>query len=155
MSRQFLFPHKIKFVGIALFVLGIISIIFIDDDAKWLSIKNFPVIFGDGGNGEWSFFQSQNVNLAYTIKSVLLIVGSLLIAFSKEKTEDEFINSLRLRSFQYAVLINFTIVLLCFLFIWGWNFTAVLVYNMYSTLIFFILIFHILLWKNSKKEVGK
>jgi len=155
MNKQFLFPHKIKFVGCAVFFLGILCFIFIGDDVKWLYLKNFPVIFGSADNGGWTFFQSQKVNLTFTVRGVLLIVGSLLIAFSKEKTEDEFINSLRLKSFQYAVLINFSIILLSFLLIWGVNFVSVLLYNLYSTLFFFILIFHILLWKNSKREVEK
>ena len=88
------------------------------------------------------FFQSQNVNLAFTIKSVLLIVGSLLIAFSKEKTEDEFINLLRLRSFQYAVLINSVLLILCYLLFWEMSFIGIIIYNLFSTLFLFIIIFH-------------
>jgi len=156
MNKQFLFPHKLKFVGCALFLSGIIFGVFADN-AVWLNVDKFLTVFGTVGigNGGWSFFQIQSVNLGFTIQSTLIIVGCLLVAFSKEKTEDEFINLLRLRSFQYSVLINFSVVLLCLLLIWGFNFVAVLMYNLYSTLIFFIIIFHILLWRNSKKEVEK
>ena len=152
MSKQFLLPNKIKFVGCVVFLFGIICCIFVSDDAKWLDIENFPAVFSQTLGGKWIFFQSQNVNLAFTIKSVLLIVGSLLIAFSKEKTEDEFINLLRLRSFQYAVLINSVLLILCYLLFWEMSFISIIVYNLFSTLFFFIIIFHCLLWKNSKRR---
>ena len=151
MSKKILLPHKFKYLGLALFLLGAVSS-FGGDSPRWLDVNNFPVFFGNDDFGMLVFFQLQRVNLAFTITFLLLVGGALFIAFAKEKIEDEFINSLRLKAFQYSVLINSSILLLALLLVWGFSFIWVLAFNQFSTLIFFILIFHILLWKNSKKE---
>jgi hypothetical protein len=89
-------------------------------------------------------------NLGFTISGILLITGGLLMAFSREKIEDEFVNHLRLKAFQYAVTINYFALFLCYLLVWDTSFITVMLINLYSTLFLFIVIFQILLFKNKK-----
>ena len=152
MSKQFLLPHKFKYLGLALFLLGAVGFFAGGDSPRWMEVNNFPVFLVHELFGTWRFFQLQTVNLAFTITFLLLVGGALFIAFAKEKIEDEFINSLRLRAFQYSVLVNSLILLLALLLVWEIAFIIVLIVNQFSTLFLFVLIFHILLWKNSKKE---
>ena len=148
MKKNLLLAHKFKYVGLVMFLLGILFTIFVGgDDPRWLKMKIIAPILQNLG-GEFTFFGKYEADLGLTIMGVLLIGGSLLIAFSKEKTEDEFINSLRLRSFQLAVLVNFVLLFLGYLLLWGGIFLDVVFYNMFSTLVLFIIIFHLLLLRN-------
>ncbi|MEO6632565.1 MAG: hypothetical protein ABIN13_12605 [Mucilaginibacter sp.] len=72
---------------------------------------------------------------------LLLIFGLLFIAFSREKTEDELISRLRLDSLQWAAYVNYGIFIVCVTFIHGFDFLPVLVFNVITPLIFFIVRF--------------
>jgi len=75
-------------------------------------------------------------------------VALLFIAFAREKQEDEFIGRLRLESLQWAVLVNYILLLLATWLIHGFSYIDVMMYNMLTILIFFILRFHVLLFRN-------
>jgi len=82
----------------------------------------------------------------------LFLFSLFFISFSKEKNEDEFLNYLRLSSFQWAVIFNTTV-----LFVANWvfyldNFFQVMTYNMFSTLIFYIVRFNILLYRTKHEQ---
>jgi hypothetical protein len=76
-----------------------------------------------------------------------LIVGLLFIAFAREKQEDEFISRIRMESLQWAVLINYILLVLATWLIYDVAFIDVMMYNMLTVLIIFILRFHIVLWR--------
>jgi hypothetical protein len=141
-----LLSPKVKFVGLALIVIGVVFGICVGDDANWLKMK-IPAFVSEGF-GNTKFFTMIEANLKFTITGILLILGGLLMAFSREKIEDEFVNHLRLKAFQYAVIINYFVLFLCFLLVWNTSFITVLVVNLYSTLFLFIVIFRHLLLKN-------
>ena len=72
------------------------------------------------------------------IISLSLLSGLLLLAFSKEKVEDEWIQKVRLESLQWSVLIN-TLLLMGFtIFAHGIPFLTVMVYNMFTPLLIFV-----------------
>lgn len=101
-------------------------------------------------NGETLFNLSTN-NFTDEIFGVLLITGLLLVAFSREKHEDERILKLRLESLLWAVLINSILVMLAIVLIYGSMFLQVMVYNMCTTLIIFIARFNYLMYRENKK----
>ena len=68
----------------------------------------------------------------------------------KEKKEDEYISKLRLSSLLWAVLINYTLLLLAFLFVYGEPFIPIIIYSMFTVLIIFIARFNYILYRNSK-----
>jgi hypothetical protein len=92
----------------------------------------------------------QPVNLANTIVGILFIVSCLLVGFSREKNEDEFIDKIRLSSLLWAVLVNYLLLLFAFLFVYEIAFLNVMIYNMFTTLLIFILRFNYVLYRNSK-----
>lgn len=61
-------------------------------------------------------FRSINENRLSSIVGVLFMTGALFVAFSREKTEDEFIAKIRLESLLWATYINYGVLLFCFLF---------------------------------------
>lgn len=84
-------------------------------------------------------------NLTDELVSIILIVALVLIAFSEEKEEDEWISKIRLESLQWSVYANYTLLILAILFIYDMLFFEALVYNMYTILILFILRFNYVL----------
>jgi predicted MFS family arabinose efflux permease len=152
MSKRLLLPHKFKKVGWFILMAAIIAGIwrsFSDYEVDWLQWKVFSFyskeIFQDSAAFSW-----RPVNVTNTLIGVLFIIGSVLVGFSKEKEEDEFIRELRLSSLLWAVLISYALLLLAFLTIYGFAFFSVMVYNMFTVLVIFIIRFHYLLYKNAK-----
>jgi hypothetical protein len=83
---------------------------------------------------------------------LLLIIGAILIAFSKEKFEDEFISKIRLESLVWAIYLNYAVLILAIIFIYDMTFFWVIVLNMFTLLFFFIFRFNWALIK-SKKQI--
>src|SRR5215831_8646790 len=107
MQTKFLLPNKLKLVGwmlaIPAFILMVLNVHygFVFDFLDYTAKKAQHISF-DGG----SLFTIQSNNFTDEIGGIVLIVGLLFIAFSKEKDEDERISQLRLESLLWAVFIN-------------------------------------------------
>lgn len=151
MDTKFLLSNKLKNLGwlilILSFALWLYAGVLVNEDLPFLETKVFAMISSELFSNKTTYFSLVKANLTYTLIGSLFIVGGLLVAFSREKVEDEFIAKLRLQSFQWSFLINYVLLLLAFLFIYGSNFITVLIYNMFTMLILFILRFHYLLFK--------
>ncbi len=148
MKTNFLFPHRFKTIGWIIFipsvVLGILYLFF-DFTPDILSSKALFIESSD-------MFSMTNNNLIDEISGVLIITGLLMIAFSKEKTEDEYIARIRLESLVRAVYINYIILIIGMIFIYGTNFLFLLIFNMFTILIFFIIRFNWVLYQLNKLE---
>ena len=152
MSHKLLLSNKYKMIGWIIFfpsfILGLCLIIS-GYEPSWLNAKMFSVfpsqIFGNS-----KYFSMISVNLTNTIVGILFIVGCLLVGFTKEKNEDEFIAKIRLSSLLWAVFVNYTLLLIAFIFIYDTAFLSVMIYNMFTVLLIFILRFNYILYKNSK-----
>ena len=152
MSNRLLLSNRYKKIGwfilIPATILGIILIVTqfegLSFEAKTFAIINDEII---GGR---KFFTFIDTNISNTVIGILFIVGGLLVGFSKEKTEDEFIANLRQSSLLWAVFVNYILLLAAFTFIYGTAFFNVMVYNMFTVLIIFIARFNYMLYRNSK-----
>ena len=143
MHTPFLFPHSLKRIGWVLFIPGLI-----------LGVLNmyhdFNLPFLDtGGNNPLGLFEFSDANLTNESAGTLIMCGLMLIAFSKRKQEDEFIGQLRLDALLWAVYANSLALLGCILFVYGEHFFAVLVYNMYTVPVIYLIRFQYLLRKAS------
>src|SRR5699024_8602129 len=97
-----------------------------------------------------NYFHLIKTDITNTLIGVLFIIGGLMVGFSKEKNEDEYISNLRLNSLLWAVLVNYLLLLFMFIFIYGFGFLDVMIYNMFTVLIIFIAKFNYSLFRNSK-----
>ena len=113
----------------------------VDFEPKYLDL-NVPAIFIDEIIGDKHFIGMVNNNILNEILGILIILSSLLVAFSKEKSEDEYISKIRLESLVWAVYINYAILLISFLFIFELSFLWVMIFNMFTILLFFIIRFN-------------
>jgi hypothetical protein len=152
MSHKLLFPNKYKAIGwfilIPAFLLGIYLNI-TGFEPRWLFAK-VPLLFPDEVSGNQKIFSFINVSLTNTIVGTLFIAGALLVGFSKEKNEDEFIANIRLSSLLWAVFVNYVLLLLAIIFVYNTAFITVMIYNMFTVLLIFIIRFNYILYKNSK-----
>jgi hypothetical protein len=147
MEPRFLFPHRFKLIGWIIAIPSIILGLFVlinDLRFDFLTVKlPFKYLFADEflssddkGN-EYSIF-----NFTDEIATIGSIVGLLLIAFSKVKYEDEYVSKLRLESLQWAVYVNFFLLIVSTILIHGMSYYSVIVYNMFTPLIIFIIRFY-------------
>ena len=152
MPRSLLLPHKYKkagwFIMIPAAVLGI-ALIMMGFERIQLEATVFAIV-SDEVFEERTVLSFIKANTAPTLAGVLFILGALMVSFSKEEHEDEYISSMRLSSLLWAVLVNYILLLLCFLFIYGTPFLSVMLYNMFTVLILFIIRFNFVLYRNAQ-----
>lgn len=149
METTYLLPNRFNSFGWILISLAILlwsSYLITNEEFEYLNANVFTIV-GAEFLKTTEYFAFIKVNLTLTIVGVFFILGGIFVAFAKQKTEDEFIMKLRLLSFQWAILINYSLLLLCFIFIYDLAFLSVMVYNMFTVLILFIIRFHYLLYK--------
>ncbi len=153
MSNKLLLPNKFKLIGWCLLIPATILGLFLifTEDFEYFSIRTKVfAIFNERFMAESQSFSFIETNITVTIVGVLFIIGAMFVGFSKEKREDEFIAKLRLSSLLWAVWVNYTLLFLSFLFVYGGSFFTVMMYNMFTVLIIFIVRFNYILYKNSK-----
>lgn len=156
MNTHYLLPNKYKIIGWFLFIPGLILGLLsffenVDDDTitiPVLSILHEEFI----GSSPRELFTIITTGILSEIIAVAIIIGGLLIALSKEKIEDEFTSKLRTDSFVWAMIVNYIVLLLATLFIYNMTFFTVLVFNMFTPLIFFIIRYHFLKLKSNSDE---
>jgi len=152
MTRRLLLPNQCKTVGWAILIpatiAGIILVIG-GFGANWVNAKVLA-LFNEEILGHTQFFTIITTNVTNTLVGSLFIIGGLMVSFSKEKKEDEFIANLRLSSLLWSVWVNYILLLIAFIFIYGSAFFNVMVYNMFTILIIFIIRFNYILYKSSK-----
>lgn len=84
-------------------------------------------------------------NLTDEMVSIIVMISLILIAFSEERMEDEWVSKIRLESLQWSVYANYVLLILAIVLVYDMYFFQALIYNMYTILIFFILRFNYVL----------
>jgi hypothetical protein len=145
MKTKFLFPHQYKKIGWILFLGALLTLSYL-----WIIEYDFDdhfkiTVFAITDNalfGKNHFFELMQNGILDEILTILIIVGALLVSFSKTKIEDELINKIRLESLALATYINYGFIILSTLFVYGFDYLNIVLFNLFTILIFFILIFH-------------
>jgi len=110
-------PNWFKKVGLLLFIVG--TIIGFGDNLSTAfkeganessgNVKAFPI-------SESTFFASAFGENIVHIFYILSLIGMIIYILSKEKIEDDYINKLRLESYQLTALISLFVALILFVF---------------------------------------
>jgi len=133
-------------------VLGFIDLLGYND-ISWLNVK-VPMLLHAGldlnSNSEQLGPSFQENNILDELILLFLIVGGLVAAFAKVKEEDEYTMQLRLASLVWATYVNYAILLLGVLFVYELSFLMVMIFNMFTLLIFFLVRFHWKLYQTRK-----
>lgn len=101
---------------------------------------------------EGNLFQSTMENFTNELALTLLVAGLLLVAYSREKLEDERIQLIRLEAFQWSILANFVIILIANWFCYGSKFWIVMLSNLFTPLAVFLLRFYYILYFGDKEQ---
>ncbi len=143
MQWPLLFGYKAKFVGFALILMHIpLRAIWERVDPgidKSHQLPDLPI--------DSLLFTSSH--LFYISSTILVLGGLFLIAFSKEKIEDEQIAYLRLQSLHVAMYFNYFVLLLTLVLTNGVDFIDMLRIDIWLPLIFFILTFRFRLFRSA------
>ena len=154
MEPRFLFPHRYKLIGwviaVPCIILGLF-VLFNDFSFDFLTIQlPFKYYFSDTftlGNSKINGTDEVTaLNFTDEIATIGSVIGMLMIAFSKVKIEDEYVSKIRLESLQWAIYFNFVLLILTTIFVHGMAYFQVIIFNMFTPLVFFIIRFHYILF---------
>lgn len=144
MKTNYLFPHKFKFIGLLILIPTILMYFFIDFKNSNFLVQgpefltfNVPHFFEDT-----QLLTYKLENLYNGLIGMMILISSLMIAFSKEKEEDEFIQKIRLDSLVWATYFNAFVLFLSLIFLYDWQFFWVMTFNMFTILWFFTIRFN-------------
>ena len=95
-----------------------------------------------------------NNNLTNELAIFGTIAGLLMVCLARHKNEDEYISQLRLKAWQWAVLINYALLIIINLASYGLAYYAVVFFNSYTMLVIFIAKFYYSMYKiNRQTEI--
>ncbi|MDQ3073570.1 MAG: hypothetical protein M3Q97_09950, partial [Bacteroidota bacterium] len=125
MKHNYLLPHRYKNIGwfilIPALILGVTHLFFYEMEGDYVQRNVFAIVNNELFS-KTQYFTMVSTNVVDEIAGIGIIIGGLLVAFSKEKVEDEFIARLRLESLMWATYVNYGILALAMLFIYGMAF---------------------------------
>ena len=146
MKNSYLFPAYFKKIGWSMFPFMLafsIYVLYIKNGLNWdVSMWTFV------SDSKWFGTSVQDISdeIAFTGMTVSL----LFIAFAKRKDEDEYISRIRLESLVWAVIANYAILTAATWLVYGFPYFNVMLYNMFTILILFIVKFQLALYKLKK-----
>ena len=142
--KNLLLPYYWKLIGVFLGLLGIVSAILY----TWFDFRfSIPVFAVYSAFFETKLFTTFRTNFADELTLILLICSMGFIVFSKEKNETEGLDLIRLKALARAVIANFIFLLLSVMFIYGSGFIVILVVNIFSLTMFYLIFFYMLKFK--------
>ncbi len=157
MKTKFLLPPKFKSVGWILIGVSLILYLWANliGDIPFLANAKILCIYYSDANlwkntAASKFFQLRQTDIQPDIIGILLILGCLFVAFSRLKFEDEYIMKIRLESLVWATCVNFILLIIAIIAVWGTDFLVVMEYNMVTILILFVIRFYYVLFLSRK-----
>ena len=124
--KTLLFPHRFKLVGWIIFAIT--------------AAIGAYILFTDNTD-------------SYLLNNIAIIgtcIGAILATCSREKVEDEMTEQIRLSSLLVALYINYAILIVCSLLIYDLDFLQVMLYNMFTILLIFMVVFRWKIWRAKK-----
>lgn len=151
MENIILFPHRLKTLGYILAFTGVILgylLLFCETNISILSYKE-PL-------NNISFLSlAAYGNFTDELAMISIIIGLFLVAFSKEKTEDEMITRIRVNSLYWAVIFNYFLYFLATLYSYldGEILRYLYLFNLFTPLLIFIFRFNYLMRTKNGESV--
>lgn len=150
--RKLLLPHQFRYAGFVLTGLGIVANYLrfaAGIKPEVLTVKVFA-FYSSILKSVW--FKPVYNNISEEICALLLISGLFLIAFSREKYEQEFDDTIRLKSFLVAAYIDTALLIVSILFVFGFGFISIMVAHLISFLVIYTIAFRWLRYAKLKRR---
>jgi uncharacterized membrane protein len=140
MRANYLFPFSSRYFGIGLILIHI--------PIKLLWDHYYPNGYDEHmSSADSTDFLFSAPHLFFIGTTLMVLVGLFLIAFSRERVEDEQITQLRLDSLRWAIYLNYAILLFSLIFTRGSESDHILMLNIWLPLLFFILRFQWVIYR--------
>ena len=143
MKNKLLLPRQFKIIGSVMLPFAI-ALIFYSNDHKFsfLEVRKWLKSDGLGFNDEFLLSPKFTGNLTLTLAMLFTFLALFFIAFAKEKVEDEYIRSVRLKALQISVYMNYFILAVATILFYGFSYLMVMEFNLFTILIIFILVYY-------------
>jgi len=143
--KNLLLPFPFKLAGIFLALCGLVfAVLYVWFDFRF----TIPVFAVFSSFVETKVFATFRTNFADELTMLLLVAGLGLIVFSKDKNETENLtlirSKIRSKAMANAGIANIFFLLFSILFVYGSGFIAILVINLFSFFIFYLVFYHFL-----------
>ncbi len=140
MQEKYLFPYSTRYFGIGLILVHI--------PIKLLWDHFYPDGYDERPSSSGSAdFLFSTPHLFFIGTTLMVLVGLFLVAFSRERVEDEQIIRLRLDSLRWAIYLNYAILLFSLIFTRSGESNHILMLNIWLPLLFFILRFQWVIYR--------
>lgn len=149
MKKTFLFPSYFRKIGwiisITTLLYLLIGLIFFADDFDFKFIMPAIVALGEIINfsPETAYFVFTETSFTTTLFPVLMIIGFVFMAFSRERNEDEYVSKIRERALVWSVLATCVVLILSILLIYGLSAFYVFCFDFLFFLLLFVIKFRI------------
>lgn len=124
--KTLLFPHGFQKLGWCIFAVGVVLGIY-------ALVTDFDIGY-----------------LGNNLVIIATVVGAILATCSREKIEDEVVRQIRLSSLLVALYVNYAVLIVCSLFVYDLDFLYVMMYNMFTILLIFVVVFRYRMWRLNK-----
>ena len=154
MEKTYLFPSFCKKAGLGMFVpFAVAGVCMLGGwwNLEW-SLPVFALAADPLGASRGSFV-TVRADVFPTLVIFGLVVSLLMICFSREKDEDEYVAQLRCRTLVVSVMASYVCLLVGNLFIYGLPFLTFLFVNLFTVLVVYALLFHYRLYR-SRRSAG-
>lgn len=138
MKSIYLFPNKLKIPALVVFIISIVLIVLqFNEISTELNMNVFAIVSDpfldskNSGNFRWVAQDMYN-----EVLDVLFFTSGLILAFSKEKIEDEMIGLIRYQSLVNATYFIFTLLIISEFLIYGMSFGYVIMFFYYVFVLF-------------------
>lgn len=135
MKNSMLLPYRFKKIGWALFIPALLLGIFVA-----LQESSAGIIEHFIGVQPW----------LNNLLIIGILCGSLFITCSREKVEDEMIARIRLDALLFALYANTAVIVVSALATYGLAFVDVMIYNLFTLPLLFLVILRYRLWRLKK-----
>lgn len=151
MISGFLLPNRFKAIGwIILIPSFIFAVLWVAGFRPEVQAPVFAI--WSNQNEMFSIIRKDVYN---EIISVPLLISLLMVTFAKEKNEDEYISKIRLDSLVWSIYINSVMLLIAIMVVFRDGFHNIMIYNMFTTLILFVVRFYLVLYLNKKQMINE
>lgn len=136
MLSKILLPHRFQKIGWLIsipFAVLLFAANYLGFELSWLNVQ-----FDSSESSLSNFFDPDKKNFTLEFALIGVFVSLFLIAFSKEKDEDEYIQKLRLDSLLMAFYANTFILIIGTMLFYGFGYLEFMGYNMFTIQLIFI-----------------
>ena len=150
MKKNYLFPHQFQWVGLVIAIVAFVALLvsqFKDFSIRMPALYNGAISFND--ENQSGFFRMADTGM-FSIAMPFLIIGLILLGFSKEKLEDEFVQYLRSQSLIWSTYVTAGLFILGTLLIYGITYLLIPYTVFFVFLLLFIVKFKIALYRFNK-----